>query len=909
MIREVFYMQNGKHRTQYSCQILRIVLILSICLIMAGCAVFGGTKPVSQGEVRFHIQEGDKYVGEGNYSLAAKSYAAAVKLDPNSIDSRAKLGEAYANLGQTDQALAEFAMITELKPDYVQAYNYKGYLYYSQEKYDEAAKEFAGAVAAEPENLYSLNYLGLSYKMLGRLDDAESALQKAVDLDPEMDTPDSRDTHNFLGLVYQEQEKYDKAIAEFNKTLEHFPEDADAYVYMGAALQNSKRYSEAVEAYTRALEYNPNDTFAATKLAELKQQGWETPPDPVGIVEDDPEYYINNAPDASEYPNSGAIILLDKFSYDFSDGGVARYTIHKIVKIFDERGIMAYGEMPPTPFNYMSQEIGVNIARTILPDGKVVESSPDAYHVITPPGLSDYNLYSDIRYHVISMPALQPGAIIEYKVTVEDIAPTTEMSWILGGMFFQWLDPILAAKCVLRVPADTQIKWKLYNSQAKPVITRDDDGRLTYIWITENVQEFVPETAMPPMDELIPYLIFSTAESWDDVYNWYKELSKPQETANKDIKRKVAELVVGKGTKAQKTKAIFEFVASEIRYVAIELGMGAYVPYSAIDVFKNRYGDCKDKVTLLISMLREANIDAYPVLISPSPRRRVDTELPSIGQFSHVIAAVKVEDDGYVWLDPTISTCKYGDLPAGDQGRKAFVIEKDNGEFIETPVFPSKANLTSLSSEIAILDNGAIEGWEQTTVNGQMDIYLRSVYRMVRPDRLTGFMEGILNPRYPGIKIEDVQLSDVYNMDTPMEVKVNFSCPAYATDLPNMLVFPLPNEQFSAYANLVGSAERRHDLELGYNMAIKKALTLKLPPGYTAVSLPEDTSIECEFGEFLRKYEAIDDSMVKYSVSLKIDIPAVPVGKYASFKNLIETAAREDRAQIILTKSSPVTVP
>ncbi|MFC1714504.1 tetratricopeptide repeat protein [Candidatus Poribacteria bacterium] len=882
---------------------LRIALLLVICSLLAGCAVLGGTKPkpIPMGEVNFHIEEGNRYLSEGNYDKAVESYTAAINTHPESIDAHAKLGEAYVSHGEIDLALEEFARIIQIKPDYSHAYNYRGFLYHNQEKWTEAAKEFESSVKIDPENLYSLNYLGLVYKMMGRLDDAKDILRKAIELDPEMDTPDSKDTHNFLGLVYQDETKYEEAIAEFRKTLEHFPEDAVTHSYLGTALENSERFREAAEEYRNALQYDPGYAFATTRLEALAQAGISYIP-PVEIVEDDPESYISAAPDSSEYPNAGAIVLLDKFSYEFTDAGVTRYTLHKIIKILNDRGIQEFGEIA-LPFNHKSQNVGVNVARTVLPDGTQVEASPDAIHDITPPGLADYNLYSDIRYKVVSMPALQPDAIIEYKITVEDAQATTEMAWILGGMIFQWTDPMLTAKCVLRVPKETNIKWKMYNGEIEPVITRDDDGRLTYIWISKNAPEFVPEAAMPPMDELVPFLVFSTAESWDDVHEWYRDLAEPQELSDKDIKRKVAELIVGKTTKEEKTKAIFGFVASKVRYVAIELGMGAYRPYPATDVFKNRYGDCKDKTTLLITMLREAGIDAYAALISPAPRRSVDTGLPSVGQFSHVIAAVKVEDVGYVLLDPTIATCRYGDLPAGDQGRKALIIGKDGSEFIDTPVSPPEANKIASESEITLLKDGTIHGWEQTTANGQADIYLRSVYRTVRPDGLKGFMESILNQRYPGVEIEDVSLSDLYNLDKPVEVKVDFSCPNYVADLEEMMVFPLPSEGFSSYSPLVGSPERKYDLILGYTTAMERVFTLTFPQGYALADLPADRTAEYEFGSFTRKYEEVSESVVRYSVSLRINIPAIPVADYADFKSLIDTAAREDRAQIILRKS------
>lgn len=882
---------------------LKSILLLMIGLAMVGCAVFGKPepKPVPTGEIRFLIQQGDEYINDGNYEKAIESYAAAVKLDPKSIDARMELGKAYANSGKIDQAMDEFASIIKIDSRNAQAHNYRGILYGNQEKWLEAAREHEAALKIEPDNLYTINRLGLMYRSMGRFQDARDTLQKAVEIDPEMDDPESRNTHYYLGIVYGDEAEYEKAEDEFRSALEHFPEDTEIRNYLGSVLENMRRYQDAADEYQETLRVDPENEYARTRLESLQRSGDVIPEiTPVEIVKDDPEQYISAAPDESQYPNAGAIILLDKLSYEATAEGFTRYTVHQIVKILNDRGIEEFGEVP-IPFNARSQNIGVNVARTILPDGTEVQAHSDAFHDITPPGLAEYNLYSDLMYKVISMPALQPGAILEYKVTIEDAEASTEKYWAFGGMAFQWLEPILNSKCILRVPKDVEIKWKLYNSQIEPVITHDDE-KTTYVWISKDNPEVISEFAMPPLGEVVPLLMFSTAESWEDVYKWYKELAEPQEQADEAVKAKVAELILGKTTDEEKVKAIFEFVASEIRYVAIELGQGAYQPYSATHVLKYKYGDCKDKVTLLVTMLREAGIDAYHVLISPALHRKADPDIPSIGQFSHVIAAVEVEDDGYVWLDPTIATCTYGNLPAGDQGRKAFVIGKDSPEFIDTPVYSSEINKTSSTSEITLLEDGTIRGWEQTTARGQADMYMRAVYRLIRSDRRVDLLQSALNQRYPGLKIESVSISDLYNMDVPVEVRVDFSCPRYGLEQGEMLAFPLPSEGFSVYTSLVGPVERRYDLHLGYNMAMEKVLTLSLPEGYKPASLPDDRKVEHEFGTFLRKYEELDGSTVRYSVSLKIDAPVIPVASYPSFKKFVETAAREDRVQILLRK-------
>src|SRR5439155_21618233 len=104
----------------------------------------------------------------------------------------------------------------------------------------------------------------------------------------------------------------------------------------------------------------------------------------------------------------------------------------------------------------------------------------------------------------------------------------------------------------------------------------------------------------------------------------------------------------------------------DVRYVAIELGIGGYQPHLADEVLKNRYGDCKDKVCLLLSLLAAAGIPGEPALVKTAGEGVLDTALVDLGQFDHMIARVQLGDE-VVWVDPTASSCALGYLPGADQ--------------------------------------------------------------------------------------------------------------------------------------------------------------------------------------------------------------------------------------------------
>ena len=191
------------------------------------------------------------------------------------------------------------------------------------------------------------------------------------------------------------------------------------------------------------------------------------------------------------------------------------------------------------------------------------------------------------------------------------------------------------------------------------------------------------------------------------------------------LRRRVHRLTSDLTSEAAKIQAIYHFVATSIRYVGIELGQSAYQPSPATEVFHMQYGDCKDKTTLLISMLDLVGIKAYPVLMSVAPYERVDTALPSLNQFNHMIVAIPTGTNAYIWLDPTASTCSYGNLPYNTQGRTGFIISDIRGEFVEIPIFPPESNRLVSTTELTLNNEGGVQGTLYIQTRGQYDLNAR----------------------------------------------------------------------------------------------------------------------------------------------------------------------------------------
>ncbi len=888
-----------------------IFWLVSLLFVITGCTIF--TKNPTPGTVvdplvertrqwQVQIEAGNSALQHGNLRAALAAYEAALVIRPDVSEVQQKIAEIYYQLEEYENARNAFVAFLARKPNNIAALNYAGYISEKLKDYAAATGYYERVLAVSGDNLYALNHLGLAYRQLQRFDEAVEVLHKALSLDPKCERPESENLHNYLGLIYLEQGELGEAIAELRESVRLFPNDTWAREQLVTLYEEQQRYFEAQLQCQRILEIAPDNLFALDRLQALTQlnisprQITEVPP--VTLLNPDVEHIIANAPDASDSPDADTLILFNHFSHDVLPNGQSRYTTHQVVKILTERGIRKYGDIA-IPYQPNAQNIGVNIARTITPDGTVLQPPAEAFNDVTPPGLLSQNLYSDAMWKVISMVGLAPGVCIEYQVTLEDKIPGGE-TWFTGGYNFQGTETTLETTYALQVPKMWNLRWEIANdaNPKDPEVSYTENDTVVYIWRYPKMPALTLEDGMPHVNNVVPRLRYSSIKDWDSVYNWYNELAKGRYTADADIEAKVEQLTNHLTTIDAKIQAIYHFVATNIRYVGIELGQSAYQPSYATEVFRMQYGDCKDKTTLLISMLDLVGIKAYPVLVSVAPYERVDTTLPSLSQFNHAVAAIPTGTDTYTWLDPTSSTCRYGDLPYNVQGRRGFLISDTRGEFVEIPVLPSETNRLLSETGLTLNNEGGVEGTLYIQTNGQYDISARWAYQQIHPSLLKNILATELSEQFPGIQISWHDISDLNDLNVPLTVNLGFHVENYATQVGNDILLPLPIDEFADYAEIFANEHRTYALDMGYPMQIEKTIRIELPDGWTA-TLPKDIHYVVETAELARQYKQVGNT-ITYNLVFTLKNRILSATAYTAVRSIFMALASEDGARLLL---------
>jgi hypothetical protein len=395
--------------------------------------------------------------------------------------------------------------------------------------------------------------------------------------------------------------------------------------------------------------------------------------------------------DPQNYPNADAIVLRRQISYTLAASPAVVAEHDEFIQILTAEG-KRFGDFDVSyvpPF----EDINFSECEVLSPQGKLTRLNPDAIREANDESLGDYQAG---RRKFFSLPGVVPGAILHVhyqnewkKFPLPHVSLEIPVSGELAAM-----DSTLR----VTVPKDERFHFALENI-SNPLTVRDSTINpdpavkqtsygATYTWQFTNLVGESREMLAPPRQGIA--LLISTFPDWSDFSDWYARISKLTDEVTPEIKTKAAELARESKTDREKILSIYNYVTS-LRYVAIPLGVNSFRPHAAANVFKNQFGDCKDKANLFNTMLRAINIDAHLVLV-PRFRQAYDA-LPGLA-FNHAISRVTFSD-GTVWVDTTDDVCRFGMLPPGDSGRKVLVIAEQTNSLTQLPAAePDRHKLT-----------------------------------------------------------------------------------------------------------------------------------------------------------------------------------------------------------------------
>lgn len=534
------------------------------------------------------------------------------------------------------------------------------------------------------------------------------------------------------------------------------------------------------------------------------------------------------------------------------------------------------------------------------------------------PKIEGGELVRDLKAKILRIPAPDPGNIVGYEYELEEQPLVLQDVWA-----FQEDVPARESHFSLQLPSGWEYKstWLNY-----PEVGASPAGSGAWKWVVSDVKEIQKEEDMPPMAGVAGQMVVSYFPpggaatrgfaNWQEMGQWYRNLIAGRREATPEIKQKVAALTTSAPTRLGKMKAIAKFVQHDIRYVAIELGIGGWQPHPAAEVFVNRYGDCKDKATLMAAMLHEIGVDSYYVVIN-TRRGGVTPGTPAyVGEFNHAILGIKlpegVSDSSLVatiqhsrlgkilFFDPTNELTPFGQIGGYLQANYGLLVSSDGGELVELPKQAATMNSITRTGKLALEETGTLKGEVQEIRVGDRAWSERWVLRTVRidTDRIKP-IEALLAGSIADFNITSAKVINLDRTDMPLGFDYSFEARNYAKKASGLL-FVRPRVVGSKAQSLMETKEpRKFPIEFEGPAMDTDRFEITLPPGYEVEDLPPPVDADYGFASYHAKTET-KGNVVVYTRTFEVKQLSVPVSKAAELKRFYRMIASDERNTAVL---------
>jgi len=397
---------------------------------------------------------------------------------------------------------------------------------------------------------------------------------------------------------------------------------------------------------------------------------------------------------------------------------------------------------------------------------------------------------------------------------------------------------------------------------------------------------------------------------------WYSDLTRGRRDASPEIKQRVAALTISAATQLEKMRALAHFVQRDVRYVAIELGIGGYQPHPAVDVFTHRYGDCKDKATLMSSMLKEIGIDSYYVVIN-SERGAVTPEMPAhMGGFDHAIIAIRLPDGmqdaslvavmqhpklgRLLFFDPTDELMPFGDLSGALQANYGLLMTPDGGELTKLPQLSPSVNGIERTAKLMLTPAGTLMGDVREVRVGDRAAAQRYALKSVSKDtdRIKP-VETLLSSSLSTFRLTKASISNLDQTDQPFEFNYSLVAENYAKSAGDLLLVR-PRVMGSKSSDLLETKEaRQYPVVFEGPSRDTDTFEIAMPAGYEVDDLPPAVNVEYGFASYHSKTE-VSGNVIRYTRTYEVKEPSVPLSKVDDLKKLYRIIASDERNTAVL---------
>jgi transglutaminase-like putative cysteine protease len=616
-----------------------------------------------------------------------------------------------------------------------------------------------------------------------------------------------------------------------------------------------------------------------------------------------------------KFPNADYVNIDQKhwISYN-SDGTYEEWNAHA-VKILTEKGrrlfqtISSYFTIPYNTTSFKHIEI-------IRSDGSRIPVDIEKNSRITiEHGQMKNNIYNPNQKILrVSIPKLEIGDTLYTELMDHFSKVRTPGTWSdYVGMESE--QPIIRAVYEVCAPIEKPLEKIMIKNEIPGTITFEEKRNaqsIIYKWTAQNVPQAFPEPDMPPMYSQMQRLLISTVKDWKEISQWYWELCKdPINDTTSQMEKMVQQLIQDVPNEMEKIEKIFYWVSQKIRYLGLTVEKEApgYEPHPVKMTFERRAGVCRDKAALLVSMLRLANFEAYPVLIMNGPKK--DPEVPQ-PFFNHAVSCVWTDDGKYILMDATDENTRA--LFPTYLNDQSYLVARPDGDHLRTsPIAQADDNMMVIQTKGQINDNGHLSAECELRFEGINDNAYRGYFSRISFDERKTFLENLVKNIAPGAKLVNFTIlpKDMLRTDEPLTIQIHFNAPDLRIQESDTIMLPVfqVGTRIGIVRHLIGKMglkKRKYPLKTNYACGVKEHLDLKLNDSVgQLIRAPSFSPIDNE-GVTYNKSMSVKNNHLTGDYVFQLKKPEYPPDEYKELLKSLETIEQNNKKVPIFDSFSSI---
>lgn len=625
-----------------------------------------------------------------------------------------------------------------------------------------------------------------------------------------------------------------------------------------------------------------------------------------------PQWAVDAAktPTPATAKDANAVILFDEYLMTVDGQGRAVEREHQATRILKPQG----REWAECGASYdVDEKIDYLRVWTILPDGKQLQAMESDFHEV---GYTQDSILLETEKSRIAMgPGADPGAVVVCESEVQLRSYIDEKLWHL-----QFSIPVVSEALEVDLPpgrAHTDA-WHNY-APVKPTEVAPNHWRWELTQVPALILRDIPAT--PDWYALAARMsvqwgdaaVVGRDNQWRAIGQWFDQLEAHRPDPTPEIVAKTHELTDGVPDYYQKLARVADYVQRNIRYFVIERGIGGHQAHPAGDIFRYKYGDCKDKATIVISMLQVAGIQAYYV---PVDHRRgfVDPALPSAFG-DHMISAIEVPADvrderlqaivkaangkRYLIFDPTDERTPVGYLRPDLQGSYGLLVAGADSQVFQLPVLAPSASGSERKGEFKLDADGTLSGSVDIARMGAEGGNARLRLKRYDEKELHDELEQSLGGDIPGVSLEKYKYDEPAALDKPVSLHYEVTAHQYGHMAgPLMLVRP---RVVATYAYGFNRKPRTLPIDLRATGHWHDSYDIQLPDGFVVDEIPDPVNLDLDFASYHSTVSS-KGKILHYEREYTVKQVELPAEKQPEFLRLEGVIRADETATVVLKR-------